>query len=43
MLGEDTIQRAKVVMTLYYFLRVLCLNFSHFIIMKNFNNFFCVL
>ncbi len=30
----------KIVVTLYYFLRVPCLNFNHVIIMKDFHNVF---
>jgi hypothetical protein len=43
MLGENTLKRVEVVVTLYYFLGVPCLNFNHVIIMKDINNFFCIL
>jgi hypothetical protein len=37
---ENTLEGAKIVVTLYCFLRVPCLNFNHVIIMKDFHNVF---
>jgi hypothetical protein len=36
--GENTLQGGQVVVTLYFFLRVPCLNFNHVIIIKDFHN-----
>jgi hypothetical protein len=38
-LGVRHYERAKIVVTLFFFLRVPCLNFNHVIIMKDFHNF----
>jgi hypothetical protein len=40
MWGGNTQWGAKIVVTLYYFLGVPCLNFNHVIIMKDFHIFF---
>ncbi len=37
-MGESTLHGAKIVVTLYYFLRIPCLNFNHIIIIKYFHN-----
>ncbi len=39
-LGESIFRRGKIVVTLYYFLGVSCLNFIHVIIMEIFQNVF---
>jgi hypothetical protein len=39
-LGESIFKRGKIVVTLYYFLGVSCLNFIHAIIMEDFHNVF---
>jgi hypothetical protein len=36
-MGENTLERTEIVVTLYYFLGVPCLNFNHVIIMKYFH------
>jgi len=38
--GENTLKVAKIIVTLFLFLRVPCLNFNHVIIMKDFHNVF---
>jgi hypothetical protein len=38
--GENTLKGTKIVVTLFYFLGVPCLNFNHVIIMKDFHKIF---
>ncbi len=40
LLGESTLRGAQIVVALYCFLKVPCLNFNHVIIMKDFHNVF---
>ncbi len=40
LMGENALEGAKIVVTLYCFLRVPCFNFNHGIIMKKFHNAF---
>jgi hypothetical protein len=39
-LGESIFRKGKIVVTLYYFLGLPCLNFIHIIIMEDFHNVF---